>query len=261
MQNPDGSPIWFELNTPDQAKAASFYADAIGWAVASSGMAEHDDYLIATAPDGQGVAGIMTPPPGAPAFPGWAIYFSVADVDAIAVQTIALGGAIMVGPMDIPAVGRFAIATDPQGVTFVVMHGDSPEPSTAFKPGPGTFGHGVWIELATPDPDGAFAFYGGLFGWTKAGAMPMGPMGDYAFIGAGEGRPGAIMSSTTTGAPARWGSYFHVRDIDAAIAAATAAGATLEQGPDPIPGGDYSAKLIDADGAAFGVVGSRREGE
>lgn len=174
-----------------------------------------------------------------------------------------LGGAVHFGPMDIPHIGRFATVADPQGVPFQIMKGSSPEDSTAFKqvaPGDeGGFGHGVWIELATPDPDGALDFYGQLFGWSKQGALPMGDKGDYTFIGAGEDfRPGAVMSSKTTGAPARWGVYFHVADIDAAVATAKGKGGTLVQGPDEIPGGAYSAKLTDVDGHDFGVVGPRK---
>lgn len=265
MANPDGTPIWFELTTPDQDAAKTFYEATIGWTIAASPMAEHGDYLIANAADGSGVAGLMAPPPGAPASSGWSIYFGTADVDAAAERVKTLGGAIQFGPMDIPKVGRFAVVSDPQGVVFSLMTGDSPEDSTAFKQGPGNFGHGVWIELATPDPDGAFAFYGALFGWSKAGAMPMGDMGEYAFIGAGpdgastiDGTLGAVMSSKTTGAPARWNNYFHVTDIDAAIATAKEKGGTLLQGPDQIPGGDYSANIRDPHGAQIGLVGPRK---
>ena len=89
--------------------------------------------------------------------------------------------------------------------------------------------------------------------------MPMGDIGDYTFIGTGEDfRPGAVMSSKTTGTASRWGAYFHVPDIDAAIDAAKSKGGALVQGPDEIPGGSYSAKLTDADGQDFGVVGRRK---
>ena len=171
-----------------------------------------------------------------------------------------LGGALAFGPMDIPHVGRFAVVRDPQGVTFTIMRGDSAEPSRAFVQMAEAKGHGVWIELATPDPDAAFAFYGALFGFEKVGAMPMGDMGEYAFIGRGEAfRPGAVMSSATTGAPARWNWYVNVPDIDAAIATAKERGGTLIQGPDPIPGGDYSANLADPQGHQIGLVGPRKE--
>ncbi|TXC70309.1 VOC family protein [Sphingomonas ginsenosidivorax] len=256
MTKDAGIPAWFELTTPDDAKAQAFYAATIGWTIAPSGMAEHGEYLIATAPDGAAVAGIMTPAPGAPSLSGWSIYFGTPDVDAAAAKVRDLGGSIPVAPMDIPGVGRFAIAADPQGVGFLLMTGESSDPSTAFAQGT-QHGHGVWVELATPDPDGALAFYGALFGWTREGAMPMGPMGDYVFLGSGEARPGAVMSSTTTGAPARWNWYAYVPDIDAAIAAATDLGGTLLQGPDPIPGGDYSANVGDTSGAQIGLVGPR----
>ncbi len=266
MANRTGTPIWFELNAPDAQAAADFYAAVAGWTVATSPMQEHGGYRIASAGDGTGIAGIMTPPPGAPACAGWTTYFAVDDVDAYAARIAELGGAVTFGPMDIPHVGRFAIATDPQGITFVVMKGDSPEDSRAFlqAASDASLGHAVWIELATPDPDAAFAFYGALFGWEKAGAMPMGPAGDYAFIGESgrtEGEatgPGAIMSSTLTGAPARWFWYVHVPDIDAAIATAQQSGGTHVRGPDPIPGGDFTAFIADPHGTQLGLVGPRK---
>jgi len=257
MANPDGTPIWFELNARDGTRASAFYAAAIGWTVDASPAAEHGGYRIATSPAGEGVAGIATPPPDAPSIPGWSIYFAVADTDQAAARIRSLGGAIAFGPMDIPGVGRFAIATDPQGVAFLIMKGASPEDSTAFKSIPGQIGHGVWIELATPDPDGAIAFYGALFGWTREGAMPMGELGDYVFLGAGEARPGAVMPSHD--APPRWLPYFHVADIDAAVAAAQAQGGALLEGPHPIPGGDFSAHLADPDGSKVGIAGPRKE--
>lgn len=259
MSHAEGTPIWFELTTPDQGESQDFYSHVAGWAIASSAMAEHGGYRLATAPDGDQVAGIMTPPPGMAGTPGWMIYLGTADVDAAAARVTKLGGSVHFGPMDIPHVGRFAVVADPQGVIFNLMTGSSPEESRAFARPPGSIGHGVWIELATPDPDAAFAFYGELFGWEKAGAMPMGEMGEYAFIGKGEDfRPGAVMSSSKSGAPARWNWYVHVPDIDAAITAAKARGGALMQGPDPIPGGDYSANVADAHGFQIGLVGPRK---
>jgi predicted enzyme related to lactoylglutathione lyase len=256
MANPDGTPIWFELNTADTDKAQAFYAAVIGWSIAPFPEDAHGGYLIATAPDSAGVGGIASLPPGTPFLPDWSIYFGTADVDAAAREVKRLGGEIRVEPMDIPGIGRFAIAADPQGNGFALMKGASAEPSTAFIQGMHS-GHGVWLELATPAPDAALTFYGALFGWEKLGAMPMGAMGEYVFIGSGDFRPGAIMSSDTTGASRGWSSYFYVPDIDAAIATALHLGGVLHQGPDQIPGGDYSANIADANGARIGVVGPR----
>ena len=84
-------------------------------------------------------------------------------------------------------------------------------------------------------------------------------MGEYTFLGGTDGsRPGAVMSSKTTGTPARWNWYAQVPDIDAAVAAAKDGGGQLLQGPDQIPGGDFSANVRDAQGNQLGLVGARK---
>lgn len=253
----DGWPIWFELSTPDQARAAAFYERVIGWTTQVSPMPDHGGYIIATAPDGDGVAGMMAPPAGAPPGGGWAIYFATHDIAATLAQAGERGGSVIAPPMAIAHVGQIAIARDPQGVVFRLMQPASEDRAEPFRQAADAQGHAAWIELATPDPDGAIGFYGALFGWTAAGAMPMGEMGEYVFLGAGDARPGAVMSSTLTRAPARWNSYFLVADIDAAIAAAAADEGRLIQGPDQIPGGDYSANIVDCHGNQIGLVGPR----
>jgi uncharacterized protein len=257
----EGTPVWFELNAPDQDAVQAFYEAVAGWHIAVSPMPEHGGYRIAEA-GGRPVAGIRRSMPEAPGFPGWAVYLATRDVDAAAARVAELGGRVRFGPVDIPHVGRFAMVSDPQDVVFALLAATAPGESRAFGPTPlgteQTLGHGVWIELATPDPAAALAFYGALFGWEKVGAMPMGGMGEYAFLGRGDLRPGAVMSSTATGAPARWNWYVHVADIDAALAAVREAGGTVLQGPDPIPGGSYSANITDPAGARLGLAGPRR---
>ncbi len=261
MSPVEGTPIWFELNATDRDAAKAFYEAVANWTIAPSPMPEHGGYRIAEA-DGMPVAGIREPMSGEEGTAGWAIYFAADDVDALASRARELGGAVPFGPVDIPHVGRFAMLCDPQGVVFAVMKPDRPGQSQAFGPVPlgtaRTLGHGVWVELATPDPVAALAFYGALFGWEKQGAMPMGAMGEYAFIGKGDLRPGAMMSSATTGAPARWNWYVHVADIDAAVAKVREKGGTVLQGPDPIPGGSYSANVADPAGSRIGLAGPRQ---
>jgi uncharacterized protein len=261
MPMPEGFPIWFELNAADQDAAQAFYEAVAGWRVAPSPRPEHGGYRIAEA-TGTPVAGIRRPLPEAPGHPGWAVYLGTRDVDAAAARVADLGGHVRFGPVDIPHVGRFAMVSDPQGVVFALMRATTPSETRAFGPVPlgteRTLGHGVWIELATPDPAAALAFYGALFGWEKLGAMPMGEMGEYAFVGRGDLRPGAVMASGATGAPARWTWFVHVADIDAALAAVRASGGAVLRGPDPIPGGSYAAHIADPAGNGLGLAGPRR---
>lgn len=259
MADAPGTPVWFELTTPDPDAAQTFYEQVAGWRYATSPLPEHMGYRMGGPSEHAPVSGLMASQKDG-GEPGWLIYFASDDVDADAARVADLGGKLAFGPMDIPQVGRFALVSDPQGVVFALMKQASEEPATAFKQEPGgdRVGHGVWIELATPDPAGALAFYGKLFGWTQAGAMPMGDMGDYVFIGTGEDfRLGAVMSSAATGAPAAWNWYVEVPDIDAAVATAQQAGGTLVQGPDEIPGGSFAANVTDPQGNQVGLVGPR----
>jgi len=259
MTSMQGKPVWFELSTKDQARAAAFYEAVFGWTTRISPLAEHGGYAIAAASDGEGVAGIIgPPPPGAASAPGWSLHFGTDDIAAALARIEPLGGAVLFGPLAIPHVGTFAQVRDPQGIPFFLMQHATPDPARPFKQAPDAQGHAVWIELATPDPDGAFAFYGALFGWARAGGMPMGDMGEYAFFDVGDLRPGAIMPTLTTRAPARWNVYFLVADIDAALTVSQARGGQTIHGPSPIPGGDFSAHIVDCHGDQVGLVGPRR---
>lgn len=260
MTQHHGRPVWFELVTADRAAAGRFYAAVAGWKIVDDPDPDHGGYQLGIAPDGEGVVGLMTPMAGMDMPLGWRVYFGSDDVDRDAGRIAALGGRVDFGPMDIPGVGRFLAATDPGAAGFLLMRQADGFRSQAFdRADEARPGHGVWVELAAPDPDAAIGFYGALLGWSKQGAMPMGTMGEYAFVGYAEKDcPGAVMSSTLTGAPVGWRWYVQVPDIDAAIATAQAEGGTLLQGPDPIPGGAFSANLADPQGHAFGLVGQRR---
>jgi predicted enzyme related to lactoylglutathione lyase len=53
--------------------------------------------------------------------PFWLTYFGTEDVDGTAKKVTELGGKVVVQPMDIPNIGRFATCTDPQGAAFAVF--------------------------------------------------------------------------------------------------------------------------------------------
>ena len=72
--------------------------------------------------DGQG--GIMPLSPemaAAGATTRWQPYFEVADCDIAAAAVTANGGTVVVPASDVPGVGRFAVALDPDGAQFAVI--------------------------------------------------------------------------------------------------------------------------------------------
>jgi uncharacterized protein len=111
---------WAELSTTDPAAAATFYAQLFGWKI-NAPIAEMGDYRVVNVGE-TAVAGIMPPPPGAPAMPpSWGCYVTVADVDQTVAKCQSLGGNLLVPAMDVPGVGRMAVLQDPQGAVLSVM--------------------------------------------------------------------------------------------------------------------------------------------
>lgn len=245
-----GTPVWYELSTPDPDAAGRFYGKVLGWSVADSGM-EGFDYHVAQI-GGAMVAGMMTPPEaGIP--PHWAIYFAVDDCDKMAKAAEAAGGRIYMPPTDIPNVGRFAVLADPQGAVFCILKGEGGD-SGAFDQTKA--GHGNWQELMTPDPKAALAFYGKLFGWTESRVHDMGAMGGYHIISHGGKEIGGMMGQGNSPVPC-WLPYFGANGIDAAIGRIGSAGGKLVHGPNEVPGGAFIAVAQDPQGAHFAVVGPK----
>lgn len=245
--------VWHELTTTDPDAAEAFYAAVAGWRIAGAGVSgpRYDLAMLGDRP----VAGIMGQPPGREGAPAsWWPYIGVADVDEAARRVTEAGGAIHRRPADIPGIGRFAVAADPQGAAFMLFRGDGTPPPGLAAGTPGTVG---WHELRTTDWRGALAFYGGLFGWQPAYAHDMGPMGTYQTFSVGGAWTGGMMNAEPS-SPPHWHLYLAVDDIDAAGARVAAAGGTVLAGPHPVPGDAWVIMAQDPQGARFGLTGPRK---
>lgn len=256
MANRQGTPIWYELVTPDADAAQRFYGQVLGWRFEPMALAPDMDYRIAST-GGTGVAGLMQQPEDQKMPLQWLVYFGVDDVDRSVRDAGAAGASVHMPPTDIPDVGRLAFLSDPQGALFYLMRGESQEDSHAFRCGQkAPQGHAVWNELTTPDPDAAIAFYGALLGLRKEGGVPMGDLGEYSFIHSGPDCIGAVMGEAPNARPG-WQIYFSVDDIDASAGRLARAGGRVVQGPDEIPGDSFALVAEDDRGARFGLVGPR----
>jgi predicted enzyme related to lactoylglutathione lyase len=256
MTNPHGSWLWYELITSDADGAAAFYADLIGWTFRPAGQEGMDYRLFAMA--GEDVGGMMAMASDQMP-PCWLGYVTVDDVDATAALVRDHGGAIHMGPQDIPGVGRFAFCADPDGAMFYIMRGSvEGGTSKAFGGHDGPAGHFAWNELAAADPARALAFYGALFGWVVVDTMDMGPAGLYQMIASPGGAPmGAIMPMQPGTPRPVWSHYVRVGSIEAAHTRVQASGGTSMMGPHEIPGGDYILIAADPQGAVFALVGAK----
>ena len=119
-----GALCWSELTTRDPQAAEAFYTALFGWVAKHGAASTLPDYTELGVPGQPPGAGMMKTPDNMPAsVPSyWMPYFQVADADASTAKAKELGGSLMVGPNDIPNVGRFAILKDPQGAMFAVFN-------------------------------------------------------------------------------------------------------------------------------------------
>jgi len=252
-----GKFVWYDVMTSDTKAAESFYRSAIGWDAKDSGKTDRS-YTLFSAGSAM-AAGLMPIPEEARAMgirPCWTGYIAVDDVDAHAARVKAAGGAIHRAPEDIPGVGRFAVAADPHGAVFNLFKGardEEPEPVL-----PGTPGHVGWHELHAGDGESAFAFYSGLFGWTKAEAMDMGPNGVYQIFAIAGAQAGGMMTKMPQTPAPFWLYYFNVDALDAAITRVKDAGGQIIIDPMQVPGPMWIVHCLDPKGAMFAMVGPKR---
>jgi predicted enzyme related to lactoylglutathione lyase len=119
--NEPGAMCWNELATSDVDAAGKFYRETIGWTTNPMDMGEGRTYTIFKSGDTQ-VGGMMALTPqmhGVP--PHWLTYFAVNDCDATVKMVAELGGKVLMGPADVPNVGRFAVCWDRQRAAFAVI--------------------------------------------------------------------------------------------------------------------------------------------
>jgi predicted enzyme related to lactoylglutathione lyase len=114
-----GALSWFELLTQDASQAGPFYAELFDYELEPFGP--DGSYTVFKKGDTQ-MGGMMSAPSaGMPSF--WGLYFTVGDVDGVADKVRAAGGQIMMGPQDMPKIGRISVMADPQGAVFGVING------------------------------------------------------------------------------------------------------------------------------------------
>jgi predicted enzyme related to lactoylglutathione lyase len=256
MATSPGSFVWYELMTTDTEAAKAFYSNVIGWSAQDASMPDmtYTLFKVGDVP----AAGLMNLPEearrmGAP--PSWMGYVAVDDVDATAERVKSLGGAVHVAPSDIPNVGRFSVVADPQGAALALFKSSNPAQDQPAELGaPGRAG---WHELFAADWEKAFVFYAELFGWQKADAIDMGPMGTYQLFSAGGSPIGGMFNKPPPVPAPFWLYYVSVGDFDAAAERAKAGGGQILNGPMEVPGGSWIVQAMDPQGAMFALVGRR----
>jgi predicted enzyme related to lactoylglutathione lyase len=115
----------------------------------------------------------------------------------------------------------------------------------------------VHVELNTPDPNKAKAFYSKLFEWQLEDVPnPAVPDDVYTMIKVVKGTGGGIMKQIP-GGPAGWLAYVEVDDIHAATQKAKSLGAKIMKDVTEVAGMGWFTFIQDPTGAALGLWQTR----
>jgi predicted enzyme related to lactoylglutathione lyase len=108
--------------TSDTKAATAFLQHVISWQAQEHAMPDNRIYTVFSKGPAM-VAELMGIPEASCAEgvkPCWSGYIATDDVDADVARVAAAGGTIRRLPEDIPNVGRFAVAADPEGAVFLL---------------------------------------------------------------------------------------------------------------------------------------------
>ncbi len=111
----------------------------------------------------------------------------------------------------------------------------------------------VHVELNTPDPQKAKAFYSKLFEWElEEMPNPVVPSNSYTIIKVGTGTGGGMMQQVPNG-PLAWLPYVSVEDVRASTQKATSLGGKIMKDVTEVPGMGWFSIIQDPTGAILGL--------
>jgi uncharacterized protein len=219
-----GSFCWIELGTSDQPAAKNFYQKLFGWTADDMPMGPNEFYTMFKLNGHTAAAGYTLRPgqqqAGVP--PHWMLYIGVTNCDETANRVAALGGTVLMPPMDVFEAGRMAVLQDPGQAVFCIWQ---PKQNSGLQVvnEEGAF---CWADLVSHNRDKAAEFYRSLFGWTIE-KEDENPDHGYYHIKHGDQYIGGIPPAhyLTPEIHSHWSLYFQTTDCAGKTAQAETLGA------------------------------------
>jgi predicted enzyme related to lactoylglutathione lyase len=247
-----GVPCWIDTWQTDADAAVTFYSRLFGWESEDTMPPDIAGMHFMCRLRGRDVAAVASRPGAAPAVTAWNTYVWVASADQAVAAAADAGGGVLMDPFESLDGGRIALVADPGGATIGVWQpGAHRGAQLVNEPG-------AWSmsQLQSPDPEGAKAFYGTVFGWeadTFGDGITLWRLPGY--VGGEPDQPVprdvvAVMAQSD-GQPS-WILDFWVQDADATAAKAREFGGAVVAAPFDAPPFRH-AVLADPEGVAFSV--------
>ena len=152
----------------------------------------------------------------------WLGYLSVPDVDAAVALAQSTGGSAVVGPLDLPNIGRAAAILDPQGAVVGLLRSEIGDPVDQEVDNAGRV---VWNELLAEDDLKAADFYSKASGVQVKLAERS--EGRYVYLRAQDRDRAGIMTRPADDIEPFWLTHFAVEDPSVAARRASELGGTV----------------------------------
>lgn len=261
-----GTPIWFDLPTPDREAGKAFYSAVFGWGWHEFTSEPLGTYSLATK-HGRDVAALMDEAHTKRAADSpkmWRTFFWTDDLEAAADRCKAAAGTLISGINVHGDLGRSIECTTHEGVSFVLWNGRDALAGRATR----DLGTPHWAEYYTRDVDGSYRFFGDVLGINlNAMKLKLDPNANETYTyhimsvkgnsgDNGEGVGGMIeMDDQWEGVPNHMMVYFAVEDCDETAKLVGSNGGRVCVPPTEIPSGRF-AVLEDPQGCTFSVLQS-----
>ena len=254
-----GTPIWFDLPTPDREAGKEFYSSVFGWGWREFTSDVLGTYSLATL-HGRDVAALVDTEFTARPDDGtrlWRVFYWSDDIDQTAADCESAGGTLLRGKHQHGDLGESIECTTHEGVPFVVWNGRD---SLGGAP-TGDVGTPSWAEYYTRDTEASYRYFDSVLGLSmRELELKLDSTGDvsysYHVMSTSDGSDvGGMMHMGE-----EWGdlashlmTYFAVEDCDATSKLVGDNGGRVCVPPTDIPSGRFSV-LEDPQGGTFSAI-------
>lgn len=114
--------VQFEIQAEDPARAARFYAEALGWKVGPPDETTGRRAILTSDPAGNGTGAVIVP--RNTHAPGSIPVISVPSADGYAARVGRNGGKVLTQKLKIPGLGYMIYCQDTEGTTFALLQSD-----------------------------------------------------------------------------------------------------------------------------------------
>jgi uncharacterized protein len=235
-----GEFCWFNMLTPGPADARAFFGELLGWTFEDMGMGHTVKVGASSIGALFDLAGPNTPK-GTPPLIG--AMMKVESADAAGAVVRQAGGKAR-SAFDVGPAGRMSVCHDPNGAEFDVWE---PRGLLGTDVDSDEIGAPTWFETVTTDAQRTSKFYAAVFGWTAEAADP-----GYHVLKHVRG-PLAGIKESAGDSPARWATYFAVRDAKRTLQAAKKLGGTVVA-PVTVTNGAHVGGIQSPQGVSFFVM-------